>query len=314
MALEIYTLGKSHRKHGGYPSYIGTWLSTLHPSFGEAISEIYLTVAYNGRMTDHRGIPAIDLSNTVRFERKRGRYNITWVSSRCTPDSRFGIRADSITVRQWEDGFADVHDALSWGLAQRLKPQDDFGVSAFLDWVNAHRARKFESDEALRTHISKVHESQKKQIAAQAAADPWRVVDIDWDDMHPDARAILDDPKDWSNSDDFAPHGNDTGADIFARWSDYKALTAEQAAAEIGWGPEFDLNNALCWKDWVEINLALPFGHIKKTGTCPARLAQHALDVLRDDLHRAKRGKAGPLPEDYTERLTRYCDLLERFT
>jgi uncharacterized protein YfeS len=59
-------------------------------------------------------------------------------------------------------------------------------------------------------------ESKKRQAARYAAMSPWERLGIDWSDFHPDARRILDEPFYWECSNDFAPNGNDTGADLLA--------------------------------------------------------------------------------------------------
>ncbi|WP_298297187.1 hypothetical protein [uncultured Litoreibacter sp.] len=204
--------------------------------------------------------------------------------------------------------FDDVVDALTYGTGT-LKPSDDFDRSSFLDFLQRQRALDRGTPDDIRRAVDMAHELQVKRWEAR---DPWDKLDIDWDEMHPNARDILDDPQDWSFSDDFSPHGNDTGADIFADWTVYQNLTPEEAACEIGWGPEFDLKSDLCWKDWVEINLALPFAHIKKTGTCPPDLAAKARTVLRHDLEKVAT-QSWEHVEEYTKRLSRYCDKLDRF-
>ena len=294
---------------------IGDLLSVEPLEFGPALTEIDLTITYPLRagVFQRRGWtapPPAPKPNLRRFHRTKAKLDIRFVSQRRTCKNAFSFTRESQSPEVFEMDFEDVVDALTYG-TQTLKPSDDFNRAAFLDFVRQQRAIDRGSDADIRAQLEQASALAR---ARWDAIDPWEKLEIDWDDMHPEARAILDDPQDWSNGHDFAPHGNDTGADIFARWSDYKTLTADQAAAEIGWGPEFDLNNELCWKDWVEINLALAFGHIKTSGICPTRIAIPALKVLRDDLQRAKTGKAWPHRCEYVSRLTRYCDILEHFT
>lgn len=132
--------------------------------------------------------------------------------------------------------------------------------------------------------------------------------------MAPNARDILDNPSDWSQIDDFSPHGNDTGSDIFAEWSQYARLTPEAAARKFGWGNEFDLNNELCWHDWFEINLALAFGHIKKSGICPPEIAAKAHTVLSKEKSRVSEILDWEYREEFLARLERYCRILDRYT
>jgi len=86
---------------------------------------------------------------------------------------------------------------------------------------------------------------------------------------------------------------------------------ARRRLGRIGWGPEFDLANDLCWKDWVEINLGLAFGHIKKSGTCPKSLATSALSVLRQEYAKAETQTSLQHRLHYLNGLARYISILE---
>ena len=62
--------------------------------------------------------------------------------------------------------------------------------------------------------INSRFETEWKQRLAQM--DPWERLGIDWDDWHPAARKLLNDPFFWDQGSDYSPHGNDTGADLLA--------------------------------------------------------------------------------------------------
>lgn len=60
-----------------------------------------------------------------------------------------------------------------------------------------------------------------REEADRAVMSPWEQLGIDWRDYHPEARTILDDPFFWDCTNDFSPHGNDTGADLlddYRKW------------------------------------------------------------------------------------------------
>ena len=87
--------------------------------------------------------------------------------------------------------FLAVMDSLS-----RLVPLTDADVAAFRD---AHAERR---------------------LAERSLLPWWEQLEIDWAEYHPAARELLNDPFFWREADDYAPHGNDTGADLM---SDFRA-------------------------------------------------------------------------------------------
>lgn len=319
MSLELSFGGESGTGVGSWygassVTDIGHLLCVEPLAFGTAIKEIDLTIHYPIRPGVLQSMgwtkpPPAPATALRRFHRKTQKLGIRWVSTRRTCKDVFSFRKESAHRDVFAQDFDDVVDALTYGTGT-LKRTDDFDLAAFLDFVGQQRDMDRGSDTDIRAQLE---QASTLAWARWDAKDPWEKLDIDWDDMHPDARTILDDPQDWSNGHDFAPHGNDTGADIFADWAAYEPLTPDQATQEIGWGSDFDLTDDLCWKDWVKINLALAFGHVKKSGTCPPGLAQHAQKVLKEDLERVAPLKSWDHKDAYIAALTRYCTLLDRF-
>lgn len=103
-------------------------------------------------------------------------------------------------------------------IRKRIKSSDKFDFPSFLD----------DAEQILSSKVNPLSEWKKigrqadQQIQAEnAARDPWQLLEIDWNKFHLNARKILDDPFFWDCADDFAPHGNDPGADVleaFRRW------------------------------------------------------------------------------------------------
>jgi uncharacterized protein YfeS len=108
---------------------------------------------------------------------------------------------------------------------------------------------------------------------------------FDMHGFHPDACKVLDHPSDWSQSDDFSPHGNDLGADILGGWSRLKNKSVAALAQIL----EIDLasDDAEACMARIQISQALAFGHVKKSGACPKDLALLALQILQTDAERA---------------------------
>lgn len=214
--MEFQFFGETHNSYGSGPVlWIGALLDVEGRTFGSALDTIELRVFYPGVSKQaHASIPydAPD-KNTRRFERKRKTLRILWTSERKT-EAQVGLRyLKDMTSELLLGAFDDTMDALRFGLA-RLTPADDFDREGLLARLAEMRARPWGDAEALQQTLKAASEKQRAMWAAQAEADPWSVLDVDWLKMAPNAREILDEPGDWSESNDFAPHGNDTGADV----------------------------------------------------------------------------------------------------
>ena len=65
-------------------------------------------------------------------------------------------------------------------------------------------------------------EIKARRKTAHKSLTEWDESGIDFDDFHPDARSVLDDPRLWDVCDDWAPNGNDTGADVLELYRDWR--------------------------------------------------------------------------------------------
>jgi uncharacterized protein YfeS len=143
-------------------------------------------------------------------------------------------------------------------------------------------------------------EAEAKRAAERATKSAWDLLDIDWDEFHPQAREVLDDPFFWDCVDDLAPHGNDTGADLledYRRWQkrnpsgsllkflavlmkrwdiepiDWNIVDEEQTNALAAGKP---INLQVC----NEAIIGLAFAAIKVKGQCPKAVVDLALKAL----------------------------------
>jgi uncharacterized protein YfeS len=147
----------------------------------------------------------------------------------------------------------------------------------------------------------KIGRQADKQIQAEnAAKDPWELLEIDWGKFHRKARKILDDPFFWDCADDFAPHGNDTGADVleaFRRWhrknprtSPIKFLDALMKRWDIepvDWLEtdrktvlKLDKEDPISMQINNEAAVALAFAVVKMRPKCPQNTIQRASAAL----------------------------------
>ncbi|MEM7643938.1 MAG: hypothetical protein AAF366_15630 [Pseudomonadota bacterium] len=292
--------------------FLGDYLSERTPSFGPALEKIELTVAHNGSISDHRGFPPLARQASVRFFAKDRRLRIVWIATWTSPDEAFGAYLINLTLEQWRKGILDLKDALDWAIGKRMHREPGFDDAAFLAWLHEQDFGGFTSDAELRKTLTAISDRRKTRLERQREEDPWSVVYVDWDCMHPEARTILDRPDDWSEGYEFSPHGNDTGAAIFADWAAYEGLSPAEAAGHLGWQPG-DEATEFFRADWPKINLALAFGYIKIRGRCDPDLAASVRQILVDEIDQARERTSWPHRDEYVARMSRYVSILDRF-
>ena len=181
---------------------------------------------------------------------------------------------------------------------QRLKKSDDFDYPRFI--ADATRLltqgyASLEEIEAVRT------QRKEKRAADDATKEWWEVMEIDWDKFHPTAKETLNDGFFWECANDFAPHGNDTGADLLADYQKWvkrnpntppmtflNRLFSGWGIAPIDWNIT-DENEVRRLKESNRIELgisneaiiALAFAILKVKGQCPSEVSDLALKALQ---------------------------------
>jgi hypothetical protein len=213
-----------------------------------------------------------------KFQRQKRKASVTL---RGDPrlDYRDKVYLTNITREDVRIGAEMVRDALAY-VQSTLKRADGVDLSGLIAAADTVAQRDWPSDEALRESCRLAHEKDRARIKAM---DPWSMIDMQG--FHPGARKVLDHPSDWSQSDDFSPHGNDLGADILGGWSGLKSKSVAAVAQYF----EIDLaaDDAEASMARIQISQALAFGHIKTSGACPKDVALLALEILRTDAGRA---------------------------
>ena len=167
----------------------------------------------------------------------------------------------------------------------KFKERDDFDFEAFLNWIESLR-HKMPDNKADADLIIESWEIKKKEAFEQMS--DWEKLGLDWKEYHPTARNIISDPRLWNVAHDFAPNGNDTGADILEMLREVKnrkSLTSDG-------GKTF---YKATWRDWGfsdpsplwpddstdyhvhrELIVGLAFAFVKLKGGCPDWLKQDA--------------------------------------
>ncbi len=165
---------------------------------------------------------------------------------------------------------------------KRLAKVDDFNFDSFLEWAALRFKDLPSTDESLKEYATALNSKPEESKKAES----WDDLHIDWSEYHPQARETLDDLFYWDCVNEYAPHGNDEGADVlehFQRWrkrnktGDSKKFF-ERLMRE--WGvsnpPEDDLHDT-----YGPCLIGLAFAHLKVDAACPSWVRDEALKVLR---------------------------------
>jgi len=160
-------------------------------------------------------------------------------------------------------------------------------------------------------------------IAQAALLSPWDKLGIDWSQYHPSARELLDDPFYWDSVDEYAPHGNDTGADLLETFRDWRSRHAGVPAsrflplmfkrwnyttsvAELHGKPlsQWDDGDELMLEVIDEANIAIAFAQMKLEGRCDDDLREAALLSIERQLDPAVHAHfSWNLPLEHRDRL-----------
>jgi uncharacterized protein YfeS len=216
----------------------------------------------------------------ITFRRSREKVEIAHFSSAL--DARDWESRSPITTAQFKATTLDVIAAISL-LKRKVKAKDAFDVNGFLAHCASRVDEAPESDAALTQLIGHLREREAKRRTEMS---PWEKLGIDWRDYHPYARTILDDPFFWDCSDDFAPHGNDTGADILADFRERCERDHASSAVKSYLQTVASWHNAdgtlpeIMREPLNEAEVAFAFAEIKLRGTCSGWSAAQALAAI----------------------------------
>jgi uncharacterized protein YfeS len=293
----------SYGAGGGHPtlSWIGEFFAFQQPDFGSAIRELEVQVHFatprvpggDFKEIEDRYEAFLAAFPTAKFHRKRAKVELNYVSrlgdSRRVTDSR---AADlDLFVRGAQELAAEL--AI---LGPRLRRSDAFDFSAFSGWLRTRLAALPQTEAELRQLTDRFAVEARNRAKAM---DPWERLDIDWEEYHPQARPLLDDPFYWECADDFAPHGNDTGADIleFYRERSGRAQSGTQFLDGVlrDWGlnPVQPPDDPLMVPVWEDAKIAVAFAQLKVDATCDPAVRAGALDAIARCRARIKAKHAG---------------------
>lgn len=285
--MQFYIAGKSHSLYGSYPmlTAISLYLDREVRDCGDAIQgvEIYLHFPDFGPAAPtldellQRHIDFRAKLPFIKFYRSKRKIEIA-ISSDLTDWREYWKLTANLSF--FERAFDESLAALSL-IRRKIKSSDSFEIEAFLTQCFQARKRIPDSDEGLATLISELFEADK---AAREAMSEWEKLDIDWEDYHPQAREILDDPFFWNCTNEFSPHGNDTGADLLAAYGDWlKSRRSEQPLCFLDrlasqWGYADFASIDENFRDDAAIGMA--FAEIKLRGKCDNQVRSIAVESI----------------------------------
>jgi uncharacterized protein YfeS len=315
--MKLYVMLQTYDTYGFQPtlSLIPGFLLGRARDFGPAVSELTVTlhVAHAGRARRSLETEFASFHANLRslpkvvFRRSRGQVAIDVASD--VVDARTLERNRGLSLPLFRAGVAETVAALGL-MRKRLTAKDDFRLEAFLSHCEKAQTRVPSTAKELAALAA---EDEKRAAADEAAMSPWERLGIDWQDFHPKARSVLDNPFFWESSNDFSPNGNDTGADLLAdyrRWlrrnprrdpiGFYRALLRRWGLAE---EPTEDHERSVV----DDAAVALAFAELKLRAACRPAVAALARAAVRRQRQAAQKAKRWPHRE---ERL-RSLDLVE---
>ena len=199
--------------------------------YGAAVGEVEVTACFRGgpvrnpslqSLFDRYHAEFLPSLPYVRFFRAKRRVVVSYESA--VADGSFICRTGPPAADVFTPALAELADRLRL-VDARFKRSDDFDLRRFHDDVAKLVAEAPRSQAAVEALQARLDAWQKQRVASLPW---WERAGVDWGDFHPEARRMLDDPLFWDCADDYAPHGNDTGADLLA---DFKAWNRKHPAA-----------------------------------------------------------------------------------
>jgi len=286
--MEVHLSTQSYDRYGSHYSlgYIPDLLIPHDASFGSAVKSITITLHFKSSGKSKKTLES-DYDQfhchrqtlpKVTFRRKKRQFDIHVASD--ILDGSDEERAFGLYLDLFQAGVGEFIDALEL-CRQRLKKADDFDLDRLLAVCRSKTEALPSSHSALEAAwaVCKAQRQAKLDVMS-----PWDKLGIDWEEYHPDARGTLDDPFYWECANDFAPHGNDTGADLLA---DYMQKAKRSPPSNPGrylntlarsWGyASFDEMEEEV-RD--QASVAFAFAEIKKKCSCSSEAKNLALEAI----------------------------------
>lgn len=267
---------KAYDSYGGHStlSLIPEFFLLDAPDFGAAISELSLTFCLTTTSPPKKTLEQsyaqhqsyLSSLPKIVFRRQKGQMTITVASD--LMDSKDWVPSRLVSLPLFTRGIDEALSALAL-MKNKLKATDSFDLSGFLAHCESAKKRIPTSEEKLQLLVEQLKAARKAKFDAMS---PWEKLRIDWEEFHPNARSILDDPFFWDTSNDFSPNGNDTGADLLEEYRDWLKRHKDGKPIEFlerltkRWG--YSETSQMDDETRNEAHIALAFAEIKLRGSC----------------------------------------------
>jgi uncharacterized protein YfeS len=234
---------------------------------------------------------------SVRYQPKKNRLEIRFVSQLWAEDAmEFGDpRLPVFTAL-----LPEVAAALADAIANHKKLRTEVSLPTLAAALAAAQAQRPVTAAQFAQFLA---EEEQRAAAHVATLSPWDLLGIDWSEFHPQARERLADPFFWDCTDEHAPHGNDTGADILEAFRTWRRRNRDTPAAgflpvilkrwEFADPVERSLRTPMAqWKRkdedaltlYDEATVAVAFAQLKLEAQCDADVAEAARQSLARQL------------------------------
>jgi uncharacterized protein YfeS len=306
--LTFYVMAKTYNVYGGHPtlSLLPGFILTHAPDFGTGIAELSVTFHFA-----HSGPPRSSLEPLyvgfhakrqtlpkVVFRRKRRQASIDIPSQLI--DGKAMESREELSAALFREGFAETVTSFDL-LRPRLTSRDLFSLDLLVDHCRQRGRDLPASDQAL---MALQIELERREAATLQAMSPWERLGIDWQDYHPDAPHVLNDPFFWEEGNDFSPHGNDTGSDLL---SDYRRWLKRHPADDplrfyqnliAQWGLSEGARDPLVRSAMDEAAVALAFAEFKLRANCRPSVAELAREAVHRQREEALNAEGWPQRQD----------------
>lgn len=277
--------------------------------FGSALSETILTLQFNCslpfeqqkvnrslRSSYDKFIHSTDKPKRT-FRRKKAELDISTKANFVSSEEFFPRSKDDYKTRNetyfrdWNLHALNILKTELGASKNKFKSTDDFDFAACLAWLNSLSEKlpktKREADILI--------DSFEKGLAVERSKlSDWELLGEDWSDYHATAREVVPFPELWSITNDLAPNGNDTGADVIHFFQEKKSKILKSRDKgktiftrewESMWGepiPEPNGNyDDLALNDYRKFVVGFAFSFLKNLGHCPEWLKMEAVKHIR---------------------------------
>lgn len=224
--MEITVYFRNYNSYGGHVTLAltGDYLLLDTPSFGDAIVEIEVMMLFRSDDPPLKSLESmydnfhatLDQFPKVTFYRKKRRAEVSFYSELLT--AREVEESRQLSHSLFCNSCREVADHIKL-LRKRIRKDDSFDFVQFQAWLERRVEQLPQTIDELTIIQSEIKARGK---AARESLTEWELTGIDFDDFHPQARSVLDDPRLWDVCDEWSPNGNDTGAHVLALYREWR--------------------------------------------------------------------------------------------